>query len=209
QRASQRGANAEAVSHVTTGLELLQTLPETPARTQQELSLQLALGALLTATKGVAAPEVEQVYRRARELCEQTGDREQVGTALYGLTNYYAMRVEHQTACALADQLLSIAQEARDPDLLIAAHRMQGNTRLWIGEFRAARAHLEHGIALYDLQPHRAHTLRYGHDLGVACRLLDKQVLWILGYPDQALTRTHQALMLAQEFSHIHTLRYD
>jgi hypothetical protein len=60
QRASQRGANVEAVSHLTTGLELLKTLPDTPARAQQELPLQLALGALLTATKGVAATEVEQ-----------------------------------------------------------------------------------------------------------------------------------------------------
>ena len=75
QRASQRGANAEAVSHLTTGLELLKTLPDTPARIQQELTLQLVLGALLTATKGFAAPEVEHAYRRAQELCEQIGDR--------------------------------------------------------------------------------------------------------------------------------------
>src|SRR5262249_51276784 len=143
QRASQRGANAEAASHVTTGLELLQTLPDTPARAQQELTLQLTLGALRMATHGFAAPEVEHVYRRSRELCEQTGDREQVGTALYGLTLYYSMRLEHKTACALADQMLGIAQEAQDPDLLIAAHRMQGNTRLWIGEFLASRSHLE------------------------------------------------------------------
>jgi class 3 adenylate cyclase/predicted ATPase len=208
QRASQRGANAEAVSHITTALELLQTLPDTPARAQQELPLQLALGALRMATHGQASPEVEQAYRRAQALCEQTGDWEQVGTALYGLTTYYSMRAEHQTACALADQLLSTAQEAQDPDLLIAAHRMQGNTRLWIGEFLASRFHLEQGIALYDSQPQRAHTFRYGHDLGIACRILAHQVLWILGYPDQALTRAQEALTLAQEFSHVNTLGY-
>ena len=63
-------------------------MPDTPQRIQQELTVQLALGALLTATKGVAAPEVEHAYGRARELCEQTGDREQVCTALFGLAIY-------------------------------------------------------------------------------------------------------------------------
>ena len=82
QRASQRSANAEAVSHITMGLQLLQTLPETSQRAQQELTLQLTLGALRTATHGFAAPEVAQAYSRARELCEQTGEKEQIFPAL-------------------------------------------------------------------------------------------------------------------------------
>jgi predicted ATPase len=186
----------------------LKTLPDTPARAQQELPLQLALGGLLTATKGVAAPEVEQAYGRAREVCEQTGDREQVCTVLFGLSVHYAMRVEHQPACTLADQLLGIAQEAQDPDLLIAAHFQQGSTRLWIGEFLASRSHLEHGMALYDPQQHRALAFHYGRDLGVSCRLVALQVLWILGYPDQALTRAQEGLALSQGFSHVNTLGY-
>jgi len=202
QRASQRAANAEAVSHLTIALGLLKTLPDTPARTQQELNLQLALGALLAATKGIAAPEVEHAYRHAQALCEQIGDQEQVFTALFGLTNYYAMRAEHQTACALADQLLSIAQEAQDPALLVAAHFLQGNTRLWIGEFLASRSHLEQGMVLYDPQQHRALAFRYGRDLGIGCRLLATQVLWILGYPDQALQRAQEGLELTRDFSH-------
>ena len=74
QRARQRSANVEAISHLTTGLELLKTVPDTPDRSQQELSLQLALGAVLVATKGFASPEARQAYARARELCEQMED---------------------------------------------------------------------------------------------------------------------------------------
>src|SRR4030095_15193106 len=44
QQAVQRSAYAEAISHLTTALEMLTTLPDTPERVQQELSLQLALG---------------------------------------------------------------------------------------------------------------------------------------------------------------------
>ena len=56
QRAVERSANVEAISHFTKGLELLKTLPETPERTQQELTLQLALGSPLLMLKGPYGP---------------------------------------------------------------------------------------------------------------------------------------------------------
>src|SRR5262249_13910777 len=71
QQAVQRSANEEAVSHFTTALELLKTLPDTPEHTQQELTLQITLGAPLMATKGFGSPEVEKAYTRARKLCQQ------------------------------------------------------------------------------------------------------------------------------------------
>jgi predicted ATPase len=65
-----------------------------------------------------------------------------------------------------------------------------------------ARAHLEQGIALYDLQEHRTRAFRAGIDLGVWCRSHAAQALWVLGYPAQALGRNHEALILAQGLSH-------
>ena len=66
------------------GLELLATLPETPARVQQELDLQLALGPTLMAAKGYAAPEVEQTYTRARALCARRSARRPSSFRRYG-----------------------------------------------------------------------------------------------------------------------------
>jgi len=74
QHASDRSAYLEAISHVTTGIELLTTLPETLDRTQQALSLHIVLGAALQMTKGLAAPEVEHAYTQARALCQQVGE---------------------------------------------------------------------------------------------------------------------------------------
>ena len=65
-------------AHLTKGLELLKTLPDTPERTQQELTLQLALSDALIAVKGYAAPEVEKAVTRARELCQQLGETPQL-----------------------------------------------------------------------------------------------------------------------------------
>ncbi len=74
ERAVQRSANAEAIHHLTKGLELLETLPDTPERNRQELTLDTTLGPALIATKGNAAPEVEQTYARALELCRRLGE---------------------------------------------------------------------------------------------------------------------------------------
>ena len=48
QQAVQRSAHVEAISHLTTALELLKTLPDTPKRAQYELTLQIALGVPLS-----------------------------------------------------------------------------------------------------------------------------------------------------------------
>jgi predicted ATPase len=73
QQAGDRSANLEAVSHFTTGIELLKSLPETPARTQYAVTLHIALGAALQMAKGLAAPEVEHAYTQAYALCQQVG----------------------------------------------------------------------------------------------------------------------------------------
>src|SRR5206468_2026934 len=62
QRATQRSAYVEAIAHLTKGLELLKTLPDTPERAQQELDLQTTLGPALMVTKGYAASEVKRAY---------------------------------------------------------------------------------------------------------------------------------------------------
>jgi predicted ATPase len=69
QRASERSAYVETIEHLSKGLEVLATLPDTPERAQQELTLYIPLGPALRFTRGFAAPEVAATYHRARELC--------------------------------------------------------------------------------------------------------------------------------------------
>jgi predicted ATPase len=206
--AAQRYAHHEVIALLTRGLELLATLPETPARTQQELALQMALGPALQATKGYGVPEVEKVYLRARELCQQGGDTVQFFAVLWGLYAYYLVGAELQAALELGKQCLALAQRTADAALRMEAHRALGNTLLCRGEFASARAHLEQARALYDPQQHRVHAFVYAGDPGVACLSFVAWTLWFLGYPDQALQRIHQALTLAQELSHPYSLGF-
>ena len=126
---------------------------------------------------------------------------------LWGLWNFYLVRAEFQTAHKLARQLFSLAQRGQDPALLLEAHFALGWTLCLAGEFAAARGHLEQGITIYDSQQHRVLAVLYGgEDPGVGCQSFAALALWFLGYPDQALQRSREALALAQELSHPYSL---
>lgn len=89
QRAVEQSAYAEAVSHLTKGLELLRTRPDTPARLHQELVLLTSLGPALLVTKGATAVEVEQTYTQAWELCQRVEAGPQLLRVLWGLRLLY------------------------------------------------------------------------------------------------------------------------
>jgi len=171
QHAIERSAHREAINHLTKGLEALQTVPETPERLQQELTLHIALGVPLVATKGMGAPDVEHVYQRALDLCQQVGDTPQLFPALWGLWLFYGSRGPAQTAQALAARLLRLAQTVHDPALLLEAYHALWATAFNQGEVAAARAYVGQGVTLYERQQHHALAFRYGgHDPGVCCR---------------------------------------
>jgi class 3 adenylate cyclase/predicted ATPase len=210
QRAMERSAHLEAITHFSRGRDLLQGLPDSPERLQQELTLQIALGVPLMATRGYAAPEAEQAYSRARELCQQAESRSGVAPSLlfpvlHGLWRFYLVRGNFQTAHELGEQLLALAQSVRDPGLLLEAHMALAITLFWLGELASALAHAERGIALYEGPQHHTHAFLYGQDPGVACRCYAAWTLWHLGYPHQGLQRLHEALTLADELSHPYT----
>jgi predicted ATPase len=208
QQARQRSANLEAVQHLTTGLALLATRPDTPARAQQEIDLQMALGPALMATKGPAAPAVEQTYARARALCAQVGDTPQLLPTLWGLCRFYRARGALPTARELGEQLYRLAQRAVAPTHLLEAHDALGSTLFHLGEYAAAQTHLEQGIALSDPTAQQALALRHDVAPGVTCLAYAANILWCLGSPAQALRRGQEALALAQTLAHPYSLAF-
>jgi predicted ATPase len=193
ERATQRSAYVEAINHLTKGLEVLKALPDTPERAAQELTLYLTLGPLLQITKGYGAPEIEQTYSRALALCQQVGETPLLFLAQTGLIEVYFHRREYHKARAQAEQLLRLGENARDPALLGAGHGWLAFPLYYLGELPAARAHFEQGLAQHD--PQHPSPGSVGPLLQLA------HVLWNLGYPDQALKKSQEALTLARELS--------
>ena len=102
------------------------------------------------ATKGYAAPEVEQTYARAQALCQQVGETPQLFPTLRGLCRFYRNRGALPTARELGEQLYRLAQREAEPTPLLEAHEALGDTLFYLGDYAAARTHLEQGIALID-----------------------------------------------------------
>src|SRR5262249_56034721 len=98
--------------------------------------------------------------------------------------------------------LVRLAQETSDPALCVIAHYALGETWFCLGVLPAARQHAEEGITLYTQDQRCAPVFRMGQDLGVACRDNVAEILWLLGYPEQALARVYEAQALAHELSH-------
>ena len=139
---------------------------------------------------------------RARELCQQLGETPQIFPVLVGLSRIYSARAELHIARELGEQCVTIAQRTNDPLLLVETHRALGNTLYFLGEFTSVRFHFEQVIALYE--PHQDHSLAlfYLIDPAVSGLSYIAWALWLLGYPDQALKRSQEALAIAQELAH-------
>jgi predicted ATPase len=183
-------------------LSLLATLPETSARAQQELDVQIALGPALMAARGWAAPEVEQTYGRARALCTQLGETAQLFPTLWGLWRFYQSRGVLPTARELGEQLMRLAEQTADPIRLLEAHSALGQTLFQLGEYTAAWQHLAQGLALIDTRAQRTLVLRHGNAPGVVFLSFAALTQWCLGYPEQAMQHSREALALAHALDH-------
>jgi predicted ATPase len=181
-------------------------MPETPQLIRQELEVQLALGPALMVTRGFAAPEAADTYARAQQLYEQLGDRGQLFPVLVGMWRSAHVRAQLLMARALGEQLLSLANAQEDPVLFVYAHGPLGQTLCMQGEPLLAREHLQQVVSSYE--PQRQSTLAFhvGYDPGVYARAMESWVLWLLGYPEQALQYSYGALHMAREQAHPFTL---
>jgi predicted ATPase len=206
QRAMQRSAHTEAIRHLTKGIAVLETLPETRAHLQEELPLQIALASAFHASKGQAAREVEHTYVRAQALCEQVGDDRQLFRVLMGLYRCYGGRGQHQQAWEFVDALFGVAQRLQDPELLLEAHMARGTFLSHEGHLVVAREHLEQAITLYDPKRYRFSATHASIDPGATALSRLSWTLWFLGYPAQALRRSQETLTLARALGHDNTL---
>ena len=200
--AQERSADEEAIAHLNQGLQGLMTLPETHKRDQQELTLCLDLGRSLTATKGWAAPETEVAYVRAGEISQQLGDTSRLVSVLWGLSHMYIVRADLTKSREVAVRFLSLADQRPDAILIMAAHWLTGQNLVHVGEHVTGLQHFEQAHARYDPQQHPTHVTLFGVDVGVFTLSYMSHVLWGLGYPEQAVQRSREALTLAQEMHH-------
>jgi len=202
QRAIERSANAEAVGHLTRGLELLNSLPESDQPRERELDLQLALGTTLLMTEGHISTRVEHAYSRARGLCQQIGDSPELFTAMVGLWRFYLSQARFQQALDLGRQGVEIAERMQDDAMRREAQLMVGSSIFYLGQPAQALAHLQESRLGYESTRSPSDAFLRATDPVVMCLSWESWILWKLGYPNQALSRSEEAIDLADRIGH-------
>jgi class 3 adenylate cyclase len=203
RHSAERSAHHEAIGHYERGLRALTASPEGPARSNQEIELQLARGLSLFTVAGFSAAGAFEIYDRARELSEQRGDHRQQFMSVYGLWQSTSGAGAIEDAQKLSDRLLQLTAGSADDGLRLQAHHSAWTTGVFAGEPAAAREHCEAGRRLYDPDRHYLHRRLYGgHDPGICARYMGAQAYWLLGYPEQGLAIGRDALAMAEEIGH-------
>ena len=202
QQAARRSANAEAINHLTRGLELLPNIDDPMLRNKSELLLQTSLGHSLRATKGWSIDSVKHAYTRALQLCKESGFDEHTLPAMFGLWTWNFLRTALVEAQSLAEYLVNTAENVDDTVYKVLAHEALGFTLFAQGKFVGAHTALERSISMCEDSKVAAYLDLSAQDPRVHVRLYDGLVLWLLGYPDQALRICAEAHRYADTSQH-------
>jgi class 3 adenylate cyclase/tetratricopeptide (TPR) repeat protein len=193
-----RSANEEAVVQLRKGLALLPALAEGAQRSRQEFELRVGLGWALFFLKGEGASEVEEEVIRARALCDQLGDRSNLGQVLFMQASQYIARAKYTAARQSAEDLLHFAVERRDTALELCALQIMGRILHCRGAFASAVACFERVVGVgatnivSDIQSGWIAGIENGMRT-VALAYLGME-LAILGHLDEAISRRDEAL---------------
>ncbi|MEY2930217.1 MAG: hypothetical protein RL033_966 [Pseudomonadota bacterium] len=201
KKALARCAYREAMAHLESAQTLNARLPEGEERLRNELSLLLVLGIPAAMINGYGSPQVEGVYLRAQDLCRELGAPQQQLQIAVGLSICYVTRGAYAQAKAFADHAERLAQSEGAATARQEANLVQLMASFHLGELSQTRGYMARAIELYGSERSGPAGFSLVQDLSVATATVMCWPLWLLGYPEQALTRGEQALALATERS--------
>jgi class 3 adenylate cyclase/predicted ATPase len=197
-----RAAIVEAAAQFQKGLDQLALLPESRERQRQELEFYSSLSAALRAAKGQGAPETGHAYARARELWKRLGSPSEFVQIPYGQSRYHAHCGEFDLARRLDEDLLRLSRQRNDAAGLVLGHLSTGINLMFVGMFALSRSHLEEALALYDPISQRSLVRQAGVHPHIFSQAYLGNVLFYLGFPDQALAKSNAIISEARRLAH-------
>lgn len=209
-RAVRLAAHDEAISHLTRGLALLETLPETPARLRLELDLLLTVLSPYAITRGSLTPEWTRAMERAYALSQHPllADSPQRGLTLAAAAFFAAWSARPGRARQIGEQFLRMVEDGQGPQQHELAHLVLGAAHTLAGDFVVAHEHLRRAATSYDFRRPSPLDLLFAVHTGVINLGWESIVLWLLGFPDQAAQCLRRTLAAAQESGHRESLIY-
>lgn len=202
EQALSRHAYTEAVAHCHKGLDLLATLPASPARAALELSLRLALSVALVPTQGHTSEALADNLQHTLALCEVVEGTTALVPVLADLTRMSMLRADRATTERLMARERALLLQLHDAASLVQLHTQLGMAETFRGAYAQAEEHHNHVLRLYDPEAHRPSVLTSGSDSSVLALAYSGWRLWLTGWPDQAVDHAMRAQARAKTLAH-------
>jgi predicted ATPase len=198
----------ECRSRVARALAAIEVGTNPDAR--REMKLRWALGGLLMYAYDLqdAVSGAGAAWTRAFEIAESLGDAEYRLTSLWGLWFFHFASSRHRTALGLAERFCALAASRPDPNYRLVGERMMAITQYYVGELPGVRRRLERALDEYVTANYTSLVFRFQFRPHVAARVLLASILWLEGFPDQAIRAAESSVEEARDANHVLSLCY-
>jgi predicted ATPase len=151
----------------------------------------------------VAVAELGVLWTKQLEIAERLDDTEYQLRALWGLCGFRLGIGDFQIALEIAQRFRALAAKQRRRNDELSGERMMGIVQHFLGDQVSARRHTEHMLANFivsDQRPHEA--IRFQFDQRVVARTMLARILWLQGFPDEAMRTAKGAVDEARTINH-------
>jgi predicted ATPase/DNA-binding winged helix-turn-helix (wHTH) protein len=163
-----------------------------------ELQLNAALGRVSLYAMD-SSSTVTVAFDRTLELAERLGATVHRRGALWGLWVARSCAADYDSALGYAEGFRLMANNPGDPGPRLVGERMMAIAHHHLGNQITARHHVERALA-GSVAPSSDYS--YLHDNRAAARAYLARILWIQGFPDQAICASLESLEDAQSTGH-------
>jgi len=196
QKARDQSAYEAALSHLRNALELVGQIHDTNGRAQLELELSIEYLQVLSITNRWTTTEGGMLYARARKLCESLGQGARMYRLLQGSAVFHLGRSELELTQDYSRRILELSESSSKPEWAISANYLLGHASCCRGDFVEAHDRLTEAIRLRNLMPASSNG---GRSAKIFSLGIDSLALWMLGYPELALSKAYEGVEAATE----------
>ncbi|WP_210191731.1 ATP-binding protein [Rhodomicrobium vannielii] len=176
-----------------------------PSGDRDRMKLYAALGAALLYAHG-PLPETDAAWTAALRMAEDIGDVEYQLRVLCGLTIYRIYIGDYRAALTLAERFHGIAEENDDRAALLSAGRLIATALHYLGDQPNARLRLDAMLSRSAAPAQRPQITRFQLDQRAVTQSTMANILWLQGFPDQALRAADRSLEAALASDHVLSL---
>jgi DNA-binding winged helix-turn-helix (wHTH) protein/tetratricopeptide (TPR) repeat protein len=164
-----------------------------------ELEVYTMLSTALSASRGYSDPKVRTINSRARSLIEHIDDPTIQFPALFNLWLLTAAAADFAENANLVTQMSELAAGTENDELAMMYSSAKSRTQFYLGDLAGCDEHMRRIFTAYDpLRLADVHSRYTVVEHAIGCLGVNGWLLWLQGYPDQALARVWETDELAE-----------